>query len=310
MPVLDLLATGYPSLDHNVRSSRCAGPGETALVDGVIDETRATPGGCGANVAVGLRRLGFATGVALVLGDDSGGHAFRDALAEAGVDVRNVTLLAGERSSHAYLFCSPDGELQNFYFPGAADAWRGDLRLVGLDEVRLALVTVNHLPYNQQFVAQCAGAGVPIAWQLKPDIAAYPPHAVEAFARASRLIFCNRREARYLLESLGVPDLRALFALGVQAVVTTLGGDGAQVTTEDGDWTVPAVPVTAVDTTGAGDAFTSGYLAGYLRGLAPDICARMGAVAASFVVEAVGCQTNLPDETRLNARLQEVFERL
>ena len=129
MPVLDLLATGYPSLDHIVRSSRCAGPGETALVDGVIDETRATPGGCGANVAVGLRRLGFATGVALVLGDDAGGHAFRDGLAEAGVDVRNVTLLAGERSSHAYLFCSPDGELQNFYFPGAADAWRGDFVL-------------------------------------------------------------------------------------------------------------------------------------------------------------------------------------
>jgi ribokinase len=62
-----------------------------------------------------------------------------------------------------------------------------------------------------------------------------------------------------------------------------------------------------VDTTGAGDAFTAGYLAGYLRGLLPVRCAEMGAVAASFAVEAVGCQTNLPDNDRLQARLKEAF---
>ena len=71
-----------------------------------------------------------------------------------------------------------------------------------------------------------------------------------------------------------------------------------------------AVKVDVVDTTGAGDAFTTGYLAGYLRGLAPEICARQGAVAASFAVEAVGCQTNLPDHARLEARMQEVFGEL
>lgn len=305
--MLDLLATGYPSLDHIVASSRCAGPGETALLDSLVEEASATYGGCGANVAVGLQRLGFAAGVALVLGDDAGGRAYRAALAHDGLDVQNITLLPGERTSSSYLFRNPDGEYQNYFFAGAADAWRGDLALAGLEGVRLALVTVNYLPYNLQFAERCTEAGIPLAWQLKADIAAYPAYAVESFARASRLIFCNRIEARYLLDVLGGADVTALFKYGVEAVVTTLGSDGAQVTTRDGIWTVPAVHVPAIDTTGAGDAFTAGYLAGALRGLAPETCARLGAVAASFAVEAVGCQTNLPDNARLEARLREVF---
>ena len=309
MPMLDLLATGYPRLDHIAASSRCAGPGETALVTSVLEESSATFGGCGANVAVGLRRLGFATGMAFVLGDDAGGRAYREALIREGVDVRNVALLPGQRTSRSYLFRSPDGEYQNYFYPGAADAWKGDLTLLGLDDVRLALVTVNTLAYNLQFVDRCIEAGVPLAWQLKPDIAAYPAHAVDTFARASRLIFCNRREAQYLLGVLGGADVRSLCVMGVEAVVTTLGSDGALVTTRDGEWNVPAVRVPTVDTTGAGDAFTTGYLAGYLRGLSPIHCAEMGTVVASFAVEAVGCQTNLPDNTRLQARLKEAFAR-
>ncbi len=305
--MLDLLATGYPSLDHITAASRCAGPGETALVESVLEESAATHGGCGPNVAAGLNKLGFTTGVSLVLGDDAGGRAYRNALAREGVDVQNVVLLPGERTSRSYLFRSPDGEYQNFFYPGAADGWYGDLVLEGLDDIRLALVTVGYLPYNSQFVARCAAVGVPLAWQLKPDIAAYPARALRSFARASRLIFCNRREAQFLLDALGEADLSALFEYGVEIVVTTLGSDGAQVITREGGCTVPAVRVPAVDTTGAGDAFTTGYLAGYLRGLAPEICARQGAVAASFAVEAVGCQTNLPDHARLEARMQEVF---
>ena len=307
MPALDLLAAGYPSLDHIAASSRCAGPGETALITAVLEEASATYGGCGANVAVGLSRLGFRTGMAFVLGDDSGGRAYHDALIGEGVDVRNVTLLPGQRTSRSYTFRSPDGEYQNYFFAGAADAWRGELALAGLDGARLALVTVNYLPYNLQFVERCLEAGLPLAWQLKPDVAAYPPHAVETFVRASRLVFCNRREANYLLDVIGGADARALCLLGVEAVVTTLGDEGAMVTTRDGEWTVPAVRVPAVDTTGAGDAFTTGYLAGYLRGLPPIRCAAMGTVCASFVVEAIGCQTNLPDNDRLQARLKETF---
>ncbi|MBE0689864.1 MAG: carbohydrate kinase family protein, partial [Anaerolineae bacterium] len=74
--MLDLLATGYPSMDHIVATSRSPAVGETALLDTPIDDDRATFGGCGANVAVALQKLGVRTGVAMVLGDDEAGTRY------------------------------------------------------------------------------------------------------------------------------------------------------------------------------------------------------------------------------------------
>jgi ribokinase len=62
-----------------------------------------------------------------------------------------------------------------------------------------------------------------------------------------------------------------------------------------------------VDSTGAGDGFTAGYLAGHFRKFSPQTCARLGAVLASFVIESVGCQTNLPDWSQLTERYQMFF---
>ncbi len=66
-------------------------------------------------------------------------------------------------------------------------------------------------------------------------------------------------------------------------------------------------PRVVLDPTGAGDGFTAGFLAGLLRGATPEIGAQVGAVVASFVLEAVGCQTNLPGWEQTMARYREHF---
>ena len=70
---------------------------------------------------------------------------------------------------------------------------------------------------------------------------------------------------------------------------------------------VPIVTADVVDTTGAGDAYTAGFLAGSWRGYDPLVCGRLGATAAAFAVEGVGCQSNLPDWERLTVRYRENF---
>jgi ribokinase len=59
-----------------------------------------------------------------------------------------------------------------------------------------------------------------------------------------------------------------------------------------------------------GDGFTSGFLAGWLQDRSPLVCAKMGAVVASFVLETVGCQTNLPDWSSMKQRYEENFGEL
>lgn len=305
--MLDLLATGYPSLDHIVPVSRIPARGETALLGEPINPLAAAYGGCGANVAVALARFGFKTGAAMVLGDDAAGERYTQYLQAEGVDCQNVIRLAGHSTSASYLFRTPDGEMVNFFHPGAADGWQGSLTLHDLQAVRWGLVTVGYAPYNRAFVQQLAAARVPIIWQLKADIAAYPRESLEMFAAASRVIFCNQLEAQYLVEGMGLNTLTDLLSHGPEVIVLTTGSAGSQIFSQGGAAQIPAVRCQVVDTTGAGDAYTAGFLAGYWREYDLLTCGRLGAVAAAFVVEAVGCQTNLPTWDRLLARYQESF---
>jgi 2-dehydro-3-deoxygluconokinase len=81
---------------------------------------------------------------------------------------------------------------------------------------------------------------------------------------------------------------------GVREVVVKRGAAGAGVHTAAGRWDTPAVPVTSIDTVGAGDAFTAGYLSALLDG--EDVAGRLqrGALAGAFAVSTAGDWEGLP----------------
>jgi sugar/nucleoside kinase (ribokinase family) len=306
---MDVLVTGYPSIDHIANVSHSPGVGETARLYELPDNV--TYGGCGTNVGVALARLGFRVGAAVVLGDDLYGMDYSRHLAALGIDTANVIALRGHKTSRSFLFLNPDGQYQNFFFPGAADSWSGPLELKGVENYCYALVTVGQFDYNRQFVAQVRATDVPLVWSLKPDIVAYPPDMIEDFARASAFIIMNHIEAAYVLESLHHRKVEDLLRETTEGVIITRGEHGAQVITAGGKVDVPAVPPReVVDPTGAGDGFTAGFLAGLLRDETPEISTRLGVVVASYVLEAVGCQTNLPTWRAVAMRYEQHFGKL
>jgi 2-dehydro-3-deoxygluconokinase len=90
-----------------------------------------------------------------------------------------------------------------------------------------------------------------------------------------------------------------LLELGVRDVVVKRGAAGAGVHTRDGRFEAPAVPVTSIDTVGAGDAFTAGYLSGLLDG--GDVADRLqrGALMGAFAVSTAGDWEGLPTRSEL-----------
>jgi sugar/nucleoside kinase (ribokinase family) len=162
--------------------------------------------------------------------------------------------------------------------------------------------------YNRQFVARVREAGIPLIWQLKPDIFAFPVDGMCAFAEASTYILMNHIEAQFICKALELDSPEALLNDTTQALVITSGAQGCTISTHEGRARVRAVtPPQVVDTTGAGDAFTAGFLAGVLRGCDLKKSAQIGSVVASFVLESVGCQTNLPDWDGAMARYTTYF---
>lgn len=302
----DVLATGYPSLDYIAHVSHLPAVGQTALLHALPEAPEY--GGCGANVAAGLATLGFSAGVAMILGDDAPGDDYVRHLDAMGIDASNVIRLPGERTSRSYLYFDPENQHQDFFYAGAADAWQGALMLIDPGQYRYALLTVGPRDYNRQFVEQVRAAGVPLIWGMKPDIHAFPPGVIRDFMAASTTIVMNHIEAQYVLEAMNVPSLEACLNDVTRGIVVTRGAEDILVVTGHGRATVPCMPVdTLVDPTGAGDGFMAGFLAGLLRGGTPEVSAQLGAVIASFVLEKLGCQTNLPTWAQAMDRYTQHF---
>lgn len=305
--MLDVLASGYPSFDWIFPVSHSPKVGETALIESVPESDNMLFGGCGANIAVALSIMGFNTGVAMIVGNDDLGSLYRTRLDQYDVDHLNVIRVIGEKTSRSYLFAAPDGEYQNFFYPGAADTWEGKLILENIDKVRYGLVTVGPFEHNRQFVEQMVAANVPIIWQMKPDVKAYPQESVKFFLEASETVFMNHIEADFVCRAMGVDDASKLLNSKTQTIMVTQGESGVTLYTPEGSTTIDAIKAEVVDTTGAGDGFAAGFLAGKFKGFNNETAVRIGIVMASFVLEKIGCQTNLPDWYQMQKRYEEHF---
>ena len=102
-----------------------------------------------------------------------------------------------------------------------------------------------------------------------------------------------------------VTDLGEVAIGKVNVLVTTLGKDGSVCyeRTADGvkEHRIGICKVeNVVDATGSGDAYISGFMHGYLQGRDVRECCKLGTTLASFVIQAVGCCTNIPSAEALD----------
>jgi ribokinase len=289
----DLLVVGSANADLVIGVERRPGAGETVLGS----DLAVHPGGKGANQAVAAARLGARTALLARVGEDGHGRLLLDSQAGSGVDTAGV-LVGGAPTGVALITVDPSGDNSIVVSPGAnarltpADvrAAEGLLRASRVVSAQLEIPletvveVVRNLPEDTRFV-------------LNPS----PPRALppEVLAACDPLIV-NEHEARVVAGGAGLggtPEewARALLALGPRSVVVTLGAAGAVVAEgTDAPVRVPSVKVEAVDTTGAGDAFTAALAwrlgAGESLARAAAYAARVGAAA----VTRAGAQVSFP----------------
>jgi ribokinase len=96
--------------------------------------------------------------------------------------------------------------------------------------------------------------------------------------------------------------------MGAGSAVITMGGEGAVVVTGEEAYLVPAVRVTPVDTTGAGDAFNAGLAFGLVQGLPLVEAVKLGNMTAAIKVTKFGAQEGLPWREELEEFLKRKLE--
>ncbi|MBE1592082.1 ribokinase [Nonomuraea angiospora] len=282
----DVVVVGSANADLVVQVERHPAPGETVLGS----QPAVHPGGKGANQAVAAARLGARVALLGRVGADGHGRLLRESLERDGVDLGHLRDTAAA-SGIAMIAVGPRGDNSIIVAPGAnARLTEGDV-LDAAPLLRSAPVVSLQLEIPLPAVLAAARLARRAVLNLSPAVAVPD----ELLALCDPLVV-NEHEAALLLGAPGEPERQAreLLARGPRSVVITLGADGAVVAEDGVVQAVPSPRVAAVDTTGAGDAFT-GALAWRLAAGEPlteaaAFAARVGAAA----VRRPGAQDSYP----------------
>lgn len=197
-------------------------------------------GGKGLNQAVAAARSGASVTFVGALGDDAAGRQLLEVLRLDGIDTGQTEIVSAP-TGRAAIVVDETGENSIVVVPGAN-------ALVAPTEIPVASVVLCQLEIPHEVVGRVLRAAEAAMATTVLNPAPAVPLPAEVLARCD-VIVPNEHEA----ELLGGP--RSLLDAGCGAVVVTCGGDGVDVHTRDEVRHRDALPVTVVDTTGAGDAF-------------------------------------------------------
>ncbi|MBW8485648.1 ribokinase [Actinomadura parmotrematis] len=286
----EVVVVGSVNADLVVGVDRRPGPGETVLGSDLATH----PGGKGANQAVAAARLGGRTAILGRIGDDGHGELLRAALGAARVDLAHLLLTPGP-SGVALITVDPGGDNSIIVSPGANAHLTPEDVANARDLIAGAAVVSFQLEVPQPAVLAAARAAADAGARVVLNLSPAAEVPAELLALCDPLVV-NEHEAAFLLGERGEPEAmaRALLARGPRSVVVTLGADGALTADAAGVTAVPSPRVEAVDTTGAGDAFTAALCLRLARGDGLAAAARHAARVGAAAVRKAGAQTSYP----------------
>lgn len=245
-------------------------------------------GGKGTNMSVAIARAAARAVHIGAVGAD--GRWAVERMMEYGVDTRFVLEL-DVPTGHAVIMVDDHGENAILIYPGANRALTETHVASALESATEA----DTFLFQNETSAQVEGATLASATGMRIVYAAAPfdPKAVEAVLPLLDILVMNAVEAQQLTDALG----GTLADLPVRDVIVTLGGDGCRwINTDHGtDQSFPAIPVTPVDTTGAGDTFTGFLVAALDRGMPMEQAILLGQQAGAIMVTRHGTADVIPD---------------
>lgn len=260
--------------------------------DATLERLDVTCGGAAFNCAIAAAKAGAQVQVIGLVGADEFGAMLIAQLRNAGVDTTLVQCKANARTGTVLSIASPDGERTLYSYRGVNAESYGSIADIafkpgdGLYLSGYSLQQAGSRATAYELKRRARGNGVTCLVDPSFQSAASLANSDLEFLNGLDWITPNAREAELLTRS-AEPDQAAsiLQALGVGSVAVTLGAQGCFIATATHRATMPAEPLSnVIHTTGAGDAFCGGLLAGLLDGCDPFEAARRATCAAAHAL--------------------------
>ncbi|MDR2588311.1 MAG: ribokinase [Spirochaetales bacterium] len=296
---------GSINMDLVATVERFPRPGETLTATSF----QVIPGGKGANQAVALSRLGAAVSIFGRVGNDSFGKTCLALLEKENVGTAGVLVDAKAPTGTALITVDTAGENHIIVTLGAnKEVTPQDIEErfshlppadIYLLQLEIPLESVTHILRKKTagkiYILDPAPA-VPLPRGIYPLVDYLTPNLKE-LEILSGLPAANEKDIYSAAQSL-------LYA-GTPCVIVKAGKQGAYIVREGPVFHVPAFPVKAVDTTGAGDTFNAAFAAALGKGLPLEKSVEFANAAAALSTQKYGAQTAMPREEEVTAFLKE-----
>lgn len=279
-------------------------PGDTIL----CSEYQLLPGGKGANQAVAAAKAGSKVKMFGSIGQDEFASILRSSLENADVEISSLQIV--EKPTGCATICVDEGG-ENMITVASGANLLADASMIpdGLLTPETTLVLQMEVPAEQNWslIDRAHQAGIRTILNLAPA-RAIPEEILQKLS----FLVLNQIEATMLALHLGFDVIsptiaaRRIAAKYGLTTIVTLGAEGAFACSSLESWTVPAMPIKAVDTTAAGDAFVGVFAASLDKGLPIDQSLRRATVASGLACLSVGAQPSLPTTKQIEESLSKV----
>ncbi|MDR7519899.1 MAG: ribokinase [Armatimonadota bacterium] len=297
-----IAVVGSLNVDMVVRSPRLPEVGET--ISG--SEFAMFPGGKGANQALAAARLGARVAMVGCVGGDTFGPRLREGLASEGIDVAHVRVDPEAATGVAFITVDAQGRNTIVVAPGANLRLSADDVLAARRVVATASVLLVQLEVPLDAIHQAVRLAGAAGCRVILDPAPPQPLPADLYPLLS-VINPNEVEARFLTGVAPDDDRSAaeaadrLLARGAKAAVIKLGARGAYLATPQTRGRVGGIPVEAVDSTAAGDAFAGALAVALAEGKTLAEAVRFANAAAALSVTRMGAQPAMPRRDEVEA---------
>jgi len=255
-----------------------------------------TIGGCAANAAVDLKKLGISAAVVGRVGGDIFGRIVTDLLREYGMDVSGI-LISPESDTSQTLIVNVAGQDRRFIHTVGANA---EFRATDFPTDIMTACKVLYLGgyllmpnVLQEELLPVFAAARQAGARTMLDVAT--PGPADYLSRLDQLLphvdvfLPNHHEGEMITgEADPLRQAKIFRRLGAGTVVITMGADGAILANESQCLRAGRYPVDFVDGTGSGDAFDAGYIYGLLHDMDAESCLRWASAVGASCVRAIG----------------------
>ncbi len=289
----DVVCLGHLVADIIVRPvEKMPARGATELVD-----IEFHTGGCALNTAVVLGKIGLEVGIIGKAGSDFPGDFVISKLIESNVNTQSVKR-SDINTATSIVMVSADGERSFFYDAGAS----GTLSMEDVDFDIISssgilhiggIMEMNSLP-TAEILRKAKELGVMTSVDTDWDPSGGWFDTIAPSLECIDILTANIDEGR-AISGEELPDRIASFFLsfGVEFVAVKMGEKGCYVATENSGISIPAYSVDVVDTTGTGDAFAAGFLAGILKGWDLRSAGKLGNALGAMCATSIGATTGV-----------------